>query len=144
MSRELNPLREILSRAVAAGRLPVRTVEQALDLPAGGWGQLLSGQRVLRVRHLLALARLLRVPPADFLEIGLPEANRAAELTLSQWLEPAPPRSRNIEPTPTKDDWRERIEDAVRRELDAAPQRDPIPPAEPPEARNKTRRPQGR
>src|SRR5436309_114819 len=80
MSRELKPLREVLQRAVAAARLHVRTVEQALGLPVGGWDELLSGQRVLRVRHLLALARLLRVPPADFLEIGLPEASRAADL----------------------------------------------------------------
>jgi hypothetical protein len=94
MSRELQPLREVLNRAVAAARLSARTVEQALDLPAGGWNQLLSGYRVLRVRHLLALAQLLRVPPADFLEIGLPEASQAADLRLSQWIEPVKPRPR--------------------------------------------------
>jgi hypothetical protein len=125
MSRELKPLREVLQRAVVAGRLPVRTVEQALDLPAGGWDQLLSGYRVLRVRHLLALARLLRVLPADFLEIGLPEPSRAAELRLSQWLEPAKPRPRNAETMPTKADWQARIEEAVRHELQAS-QRDPV------------------
>jgi transcriptional regulator with XRE-family HTH domain len=126
VSRELKPLHEVLQRAVAAARLHVRTVEQALGLPVGGWDQLLSGDRVLRVRHLLALARLLRVPPADFLEIGLPEASRAAELRLSHWLEPAKPRSRSAQPTPTKDDWQARIEEAVRRELQAAAERQPL------------------
>jgi hypothetical protein len=51
------------------------------------------GYRVLRVRHLLALAGLLRVPPADFLEIGLPEASRAADLRLTQWIDPVRPRA---------------------------------------------------
>jgi len=119
MSRELKPLRDVLDRAVSAARLPVRTVEQALGLPAGGWDQLLSGYRVLRVRHLLALAGLLRVPPADFLEIGLPEASRAADLRLAHWIDPARPRAA---PEPAGD-WQARIEDAVQRELDAAPER---------------------
>ena len=117
MSRELNPLREVLKRAVDAARLPVRTVEEALGVRAGGWDLILSGERVLRVRHLLALAGLLRVPPADFLEIGLPEASRAAELRLTWWIDPARPLS-----AAAAGDWQARIADAVRSELDAAPE----------------------
>jgi transcriptional regulator with XRE-family HTH domain len=117
MSRELKPLRLVLQQSVAAARLPVRTVEQALGLSNGGWDQLLAGQRLLRVRHLLALARLLQVPPADFLEIGLPEASCAAEFRLSDWLESAKPRPR-IQAAEPGADWQARIAEAVRRELE--------------------------
>jgi transcriptional regulator with XRE-family HTH domain len=119
MSRELKPLREVLERAVGAARLPVRTVEQALGVRAGGWDQILAGKRTLRVRHLLALAGLLRVPPADFLEIGLPEASRVADRRLTEWIDPPRPSS-----SAKMGDWQARIEDAVRRELDAALERD--------------------
>jgi transcriptional regulator with XRE-family HTH domain len=112
--RELSPLRAVLERAVAAARLPVRTVEEALGLPRGGWDGLLSGGRILRVYHLLALARLLDVPPGDFLDLGLPEANRAADLRLADWLAASQPRFKPPAPTP---DWQAMIRDAVRQEL---------------------------
>jgi hypothetical protein len=116
-SRELKPLREVLQRAVAAARLPRRTVEQALSLPPGGWDDLIEGQRILRVRHLLALSHLLSVPPEDFLEIALPEARQAASWRLADWTEPAKPRFAS--PQPAGDDWQALIKEAVRRELDA-------------------------
>ncbi len=113
-ARELSPLRAVLQRAVAVARIPVRTVEEALGLPRGGWEGLVSGGRILRVYHLLALARLLDVPPGDFLDLGLPEANRAADLRLADWLTPSQPRFKPPEPAP---DWQATIRDAVRREL---------------------------
>lgn len=111
-ARELSPLRAVLSRAVAAARMPVRTVEEALGLPPRGWEQLVSGERILKVHHLLALARLLDVPPGDFLDLGLPEAARAADLRLADWIAPRPP----FQP-PAAVDWETTIRDAVRREL---------------------------
>jgi transcriptional regulator with XRE-family HTH domain len=101
-ARELNPLRAVLQRAVAAARLPERTVEEALGLPRGGWEQLVSGRRILKVYHLLALARLLDVPPGDFLALGLPEAGRAADLRLADWIAPRPP----FKPPAHKDETR--------------------------------------
>ena len=119
-SRELKPLRTVLERAVAAARLHRRTVEQALDLPPGGWEHLIAGNRILRVRHLLALSRLLSVPPEDFLEIALPEARQAASWRLADWTEPAKPRFASPSPAgATGEDWQTLIEKAVRRELDA-------------------------
>jgi len=114
-ARELSPLRAVLRRAVAAARLPVRTVEEALGLPRGKWGQLMSGRRILRVSHLLALARLLDVPPGDFLDLGLPEANRTADRRLSDYLAQRPPFK-----APDPADWETRVRDAVRRELGKA------------------------
>jgi hypothetical protein len=114
--RELSPLRAVLQRAVAAARLPVRTVEAALGLPRGGWEGLVSGSRILRVYHLLALARLLDVPPGDFLDLGLPEANRAADLRLADWFTPSKPHFKPPEPA---SDWQTMIRAAVRQELQA-------------------------
>jgi hypothetical protein len=90
MSRELNPLRELLQRAVAAARLHPKAIERALALPSGGWEKLAAGRRVLRVRHLLALAALLQVPPEDLLEAGLPDASSPASLRLTDWIDPKP------------------------------------------------------
>jgi hypothetical protein len=109
-SRELKPLRAVLKRAVAAARLHRRTVEQALDLPS-------AGKRILRVRHLLSLARLLSVPPEDFLEIALPEASRTAARRLADWIEP--PKPRFASPQPAGEDWQALIKETVRRQLDA-------------------------
>ena len=90
MSRQLSPLRDLLQRAVAAARLHPKAIEQALALPPGGWEDLAAGGRVLRVRHLLALAALLKVPPEDFLEVGLPDASSPASLHLTDWIDPKP------------------------------------------------------
>jgi transcriptional regulator with XRE-family HTH domain len=112
-NRELKPLRTVLARAVAAARLSTPTIEKALRLRRGGWEQILSGERILRASHLLGLARLLDVPPGDFLDLGLPEVSRIANRRLADWLEPRPP----FRPA-TSPDWETVIRDAVRRELD--------------------------
>ncbi|HEV7786221.1 MAG TPA: hypothetical protein VGQ28_12835 [Thermoanaerobaculia bacterium] len=113
MSRQLNPLREVLRRAVAAARLRRKTIEQALNLPPGGWDELAAGRRVLRVRHLLALARLLSVPSEDLLEAGLPEDSPSG-LRLADWIEPARPRFASASPA---EDMQTLIRETVRREL---------------------------
>ncbi|HSS52777.1 MAG TPA: hypothetical protein VLX28_27865 [Thermoanaerobaculia bacterium] len=115
MSRQLKPLRDVLRRAVAAARLRRKTIEQALDLPPGGWDELAAGRRVLRVRHLLGLAQLLSIPPEDFLEAGLPEASPSG-LRLVHWIEPARPRYANAAPA---EDLQTLIRESVRRELGA-------------------------
>ncbi len=127
MSRQLAPLREVLQRAVAAARLRRPAIEQALALPPGGWEQVASGRRVLRVRHLLALARLLSVPPEDLLEAGLPDAGSPAGLRLTDWIDPARPRFASASPA---EDLQTLIRDTVRRELNGREQPsepDPVP-----------------
>jgi transcriptional regulator with XRE-family HTH domain len=110
-NRELKPLRAVLARAVAAARLSSRTVENALGLRRGGWTEILSGKRILRVSHLLALARLLDVPPGDFLDLGLPKVNQAADRRVASWFSPP------FKPPAPAADWEAAIRDAVRREL---------------------------
>jgi len=67
---------------------------------------------------LLALARLLDVPPGDFLDLGLPEARRVADRRLADWLTPRPP----FQPPEPAADWETVVRDAVRRELGKATQ----------------------
>jgi hypothetical protein len=114
MSRQLKPLREVLQRAVAAARLRPQTIEQALALPRGGWDELAAGRRVLRVRHLLGLARLLKVPPEDLLDAGLPDATPPAGPRLRDWIDPQP----RFADVPLARDLQTLIRDTVRRELD--------------------------
>src|SRR5258707_6652681 len=116
MSREQKPLREVLKRAVAAARLSRPTIEQALELPRGGWDELVDGHRILRARHLVGLARLLSVPAEDFLAAGLPEVSQPAVLRLTDWIDPPQPRFKSAKPV---EDLQTLIRDAVRRELDA-------------------------
>lgn len=128
-SRQLKPLREVLQRAVAAARLRHQQIEKALALPRGGWADLASGRRVLRVRHLLALARLLGVPSEDLLDAGLPDAAPPAGPRLADWLEPRRP---HFASAPAGDDLQALVRDAVRQELDA--RKEPAEPAPVPES----------
>lgn len=50
-------------------------LEEEVGLAQGTLEQLLAGRQDLRVRHRLALARLLRVPPHRFLELGWPSGS---------------------------------------------------------------------
>lgn len=119
MAHPLSPLLALFERAAAAARLRRRVIEDALGLPRGGWEELLAGRRVLRVRHLLAFARLLRVPPEDLLDAGLPDAGSAAPLRLADWIDPTP---RFAKEAPAGGDLQILIRDLVRRELEAREQ----------------------
>ena len=54
----------------------------------------------------------------DFLELGLPEANRTADRRLADWLASRPP----FKPAETAADWATVVRDAVRSELAKASQ----------------------
>lgn len=81
--RELNGLvREALNRTSMSGR----RLEEELGIGHGNLQHLLEGQLELRVRHLLAIARVLKVPPHQFLELGCPEAEQTASRDLYELL----------------------------------------------------------
>ena len=84
--RKLQTLREVLRDAVQASRRTNRELERILGLGSGNLARLLDGSLDLRVRHLVALAELLDVSPADFLELGFPKARRADQARLSDWI----------------------------------------------------------
>jgi transcriptional regulator with XRE-family HTH domain len=120
---DLHSLRQVIARAVEASGLQRRDVERALGLRNGSLGKLLDGSLDLRVEHLVALARVLRVPPGDFLMAGCPQAHAAATYRLADWLGPignasVAPATAAVTP-PTPDELTEIIRLAIRQELAA-------------------------
>jgi len=117
--KDLKQLRQILREAVHASRMPIRAMERALGIGHGNLYRILDGQLDLRLRHLLALADLLGVPPTDFLEMGCPDAMSRAKRRLGDWI--GQPSSRAAEPTAASlslDQLKELIRNAVREELE--------------------------
>ncbi len=80
---DLFQLRQVFNDAVKAIPMPVREMERRLGVGSGNLYRLLDGSLDLRIRHLLALAEILEVPPTDFLAMGCPEAMRKATRRLS-------------------------------------------------------------
>ncbi len=121
LEEDLRSLRQVLARAVEVSRRQRRDVERALKLRNGTLGKLLDGTLDLRIEHLTALARLLNVPPGDFLRIGCPQTRAAATYRLTDWLGPADgttPAPATPKP-PTPEELAEMIRAAVREELAA-------------------------
>ncbi len=121
---DLRSLRQVLARAVDASGLQRRDVERALKLRNGSLEKLLDGSLDLRVDHLTALARLLRVPPGDLLKIGCPQTHAAATYRLRDWIgpleqdAPAPSAPAALDP-PTPEELAEMVRTAIRQELAA-------------------------
>lgn len=86
--QDLKELRRLLRDAVESSRMYVRDIEAAMGVGHGNLERLLNGTLELRVRHLIAFARLLKIPPAEFLELGCPGAAQAAQRRLIDWLGP--------------------------------------------------------
>jgi len=117
---DLRSLRQVLARAVQASGLLRRDVERALRLRNGSLGRLLDGSLDLKVEHLTALARLLRIPPGDLLAAGCPQLRAAATHRLADWIGPVENASAAPSPTlPTPEELAEMIRAAIRQELAA-------------------------
>ncbi len=123
--QDLASLRDLLREAVAGSRLSGRDAEAVLGIGHGNLERLLNGTLELRIRHVLALARHLQVSPADFFALGCPEAVRAAQHDLTEWI--APPRRLQAGQAPlptTADDLAALIRSAVQEELAARERKD--------------------
>jgi len=81
----------LLSRAINAVPGTRRDLEDSIGVGHGTLARLLDGQLELRVRHLLALSRVLDVPPGDFFTLGCPKATARASYSLADRLAPRPP-----------------------------------------------------
>jgi hypothetical protein len=123
LEEDLRSLRQILARAVDASGLQRREIERAMNLRNGSLGELLDGNVDLRVDHLTALARLLRIPPGDFLRLGCPQTGATASYRLTDLLGPQDPNPAPAPPAaykpPTPEELVEMIRAVVREELDA-------------------------
>jgi transcriptional regulator with XRE-family HTH domain len=96
MSEDLRQLRAVLRQAISASRLSGRQIETSMGLGHGYLERILDGRSDLRVRHLLALANLLKIPPQDFLELGVPQPEAGTKYRLKDWIMPptfAPPNT---------------------------------------------------
>lgn len=94
-----------------------RDLEGALGIGHGRPEEILDGQPELRVRHLIDLARLLKVWPSDFLRLGYPDDERTAPNHLEGWIgEPKPPSARR-KPQSLAPEQEERIRELIREEL---------------------------
>ena|SRR5947209_11546491 len=89
IEEDLLLLRQVVARAIQASGLLRRDVERALRLRSGNLARLLDGSLDLKVEHLTALARLLRIPPGDLLVAGCPQTRAAATHRLADWIGPA-------------------------------------------------------
>jgi transcriptional regulator with XRE-family HTH domain len=86
MDKDLKTLHDLVRQALDRTQLTKRRLEEEIGLGHGTLEQLLSGRQDLKVRHLLVIAGLLRVPPQQFLELGCPQTSAAAEQDLAVWL----------------------------------------------------------
>jgi hypothetical protein len=122
--KDLQQLRQVLREAVRASRMPVREMERQLGIGHGSLYRMLDGSLDMRVRHLLAIADLLGVPPTDFLAMGCPDAVQRAQRRLSDWIgSPARERAAGAAgpaaASLSLDELKELIRGAVREEMEA-------------------------
>jgi transcriptional regulator with XRE-family HTH domain len=85
---DIKNLRLTLREAIRASGRTRRELEVLLHLGRGNLERLLDGTLRIRATHLLELAEILRVPPADFLTLGCPETTAAADRRLTDWIAP--------------------------------------------------------
>ena len=106
MSEDLRQLRAVMRQAISASRVAVREIEAAMGCGHGNLERILDGRNELRVRHILGLARLLRVPPQDFLELGIPQPEGGSKYSLRDWIMPpefGPPNAAKKTSAPAND-----------------------------------------
>lgn len=136
MSEDLRQLRAVLRQAIGACGMSARNIETAMGIGHGALERILDGRNDLRVRHILALARLLKVPPQDFLELGVLQPEAGTKYRLKDWIMPremGPPNAAKKPDQPANDvatlvrdavqqalgtELKEAVRDAVRDELD--------------------------
>lgn len=141
MSEDLRQLRAVMRQAIHASGVGVRHVEAAMGCGHGNVERILDGRVERRVRHVVGLARLLRVPPGDFLELGFPQPEGTAKYRLKDWIMPAefgPPNAAKKANGASEDvaalvrkavqealgtDLKEAVRAVVREEIEARPQK---------------------
>ncbi|HVG11198.1 MAG TPA: hypothetical protein VNM67_26075 [Thermoanaerobaculia bacterium] len=93
---DLRRLRALVREALPTYHGSGRAIEEALAIGHGNLSHLLDGRLELRVRHLLAIAKMLGVPPHQFLELGCPEATEAASRDLTDFVSMSLPPERKV------------------------------------------------
>lgn len=116
--QDLREIRAFLKEALQASGKRTRVLERALGIGTGKLQSLFDGSLDLRVRHLLAIADVLDVPPEDLLAFTCREARENAKSRITDWLphlrarEEGKPLPRNL------DQLKEVIRATVQEELE--------------------------
>jgi hypothetical protein len=78
MHNDLQTLRHLLSQVVRAAGKRRRELEECLEIGHGNLERIFDGRVDLRVRHIMAVAKLLGVRPGQLIDLGCPEITGAA------------------------------------------------------------------
>ncbi len=116
---DLRNMRKMLFQLIQATGLADRQVEDAMGLGHGRLGRLYDGSMEIKLRHLLGLARRLKLSPGELVSMGSPETEELKQRRVADLLGIAAeqsPRKAAAEP----DDLDERIRRLAREEIAAA------------------------
>ncbi len=102
-----------------------------MGLGNGNLARLLDGSMEIRVRHLVGLARILDIPPGDFLDLGFQEMTQHAGHRLADWIGPRQPPHKSkgqdtLQPKPDED-LKALIREAVREAIERTERRSSPP-----------------
>lgn len=127
--QDLRELRALMKEAVQASRRKRRDLERALGVGSGKLDSLFDGSLDLRIRHLLAVAEVLSVPPEDLLAFSCSAARQNAKHRITDWLPHLKPKEgQEGQPLPRSvDQLKELVRATVQEELEArglAPEED--------------------
>lgn len=117
MDKDMKRLSELVRAACYSWTGNKRDLERTLSIGHGRLEEILDGTPELRVRHLVALARLLKIRPSDFFRLAFPDDENTAPYHLEGWIgEPKPPSARQ-KPQRFSPEQEERIRELIREEL---------------------------
>ena len=116
-NKDMKRLLDLMRVACAGWRGYKHDLEGAMEIGHGRLEELFNGHLELRVRHLVGLARLLKIPPSDFLRLAFADDEQTAPSRLEEWVgEPQPPKARR-KPQPLASEHETRIRELIREEL---------------------------
>jgi len=116
--QDLREIRAFLKEALQASGKKGRVLERALGIGTGRLQSLFDGSLDLRVRHLLAIADVLNIPPGDLLAFTCRETSANAKYRITDWLPHLLQREDGKAMPKTLDQLKELIRATVHEELD--------------------------
>src|SRR5689334_21834397 len=128
--KDLAEFRHLLRELVRVLRMPVRDLERTLEIGSGKLEHLLDGRLEIRLRHVLAMAEVLGVPPGDLLMAGCAEATRRSRSRIADWLPHLAPKKEGTPLPSNQEELAALVREILNKELDArepaaAPKRSP-------------------
>ena len=117
MDKDMKRLLNLIRVACNSWTGNKRDLETAMSIGHGRLEEILNGEPELRVRHLVGLARLLKVRPSDFLRLAYGSDEAAAPRYLEDWIGDPQPLHARRKPDTFTPKQEERVRDLIREEL---------------------------